>query len=362
MKTLVMAGSFDDNGGKPSSYIAKLFSFYPHKDELKLINGGYYSELIGVTFGIIEEYSHIYWFADIPNEYKSRGNFVNEIKVYNPKCMLVTSKRNDGGKYPYMDLIGRALKTKSNLLIEFRKLGNPSLVSSIKPQIGATVLDPLGNAFCFQETDIEKVAGVLFSRVDVLSGFRRVRSVRVGDAVEVPDEGLFFQLAIKYAETFHQLVHANTDRFLGNLSFRCERGFPSFRAGKLIFVSRRNIDKRHIDRNGFVGVEPQSDEVRYYGDHKPSVDTPVQLRLYEHYKNVNYMLHSHTYIKDAPFTHSTVPCGAIEEFDEIIALQPDRELGKFAINLKGHGSLMFGAEAMDFQELPYYARGFPEMS
>ena len=33
---------------------------------------------------------------------------------------------------------------------------------------------------------------------------------------------------------------------------------------------------------------------------------------------IRYMLHSHVYIKDAPTIVSTLPCGALEEADEIL--------------------------------------------
>lgn len=39
-----------------------------------------------------------------------------------------------------------------------------------------------------------------------------------------------------------------------NVSFRCEKGFPSFRDKNIIYVSKRNMDKRMIGKEGFVAV------------------------------------------------------------------------------------------------------------
>lgn len=60
------------------------------------------------------------------------------------------------------------------------------------------------------------------------------------------------------------------------------------------------------------------DKIYYCGDNKPSVDTPIQIRMYDKLPNINYMIHSHCYIKNAPYTKNALPCGAIEEVDEIL--------------------------------------------
>ena len=49
----------------------------------------------------------------------------------------------------------------------------------------------------------------------------------------------------------------------------------------MIFVSKRNVDKQFITLSNFVPVYMQEDKLMYCGDEKPSVDTPVQVRLYE---------------------------------------------------------------------------------
>lgn len=144
------------------------------------------------------------------------------------------------------------------------------------------------------------------------------------------------------------------------MSFRCENGFPSFKNDdNQIYVSRRNIDKREIAADGFVPVVQVNDAIVYFGPNKPSVDTPIQIRLYHHYRNVRYMLHSHVYAELWPFTSTVLPCGALEEADEVIKLFQSVDDCNFCVNLLGHGSLVL---AHDFiRKIKYISRNIPEL-
>jgi hypothetical protein len=246
-------------------------------------------------------------------------------------------------------LIARALKAKANLMIEFTKDEN---------LVEGTIFDPLGNVFCEHSANIGVVAETLINRLLDLQAFTRIPSKQIGPAVPYANEQQFYEIVRRYAEEFHLLIHAaNQDRLLGNASFRCENGFPSYRKRGWIFVSRRNIDKRDISSTGFVAVNAASEDVvEYFGDAKPSVDTPIQVRLYNYYPGVRYMLHAHVYIEGAPETDSIVPCGAIEEFDEIVALYPDRSTTDFQVNLKGHGSLVLASSVEKLENIPYIRR------
>lgn len=156
-------------------------------------------------------------------------------------------------------------------------------------------------------------------------------------------------------EQFTEYVEAvNPDRFMGNASTRCCHGFPSARSDNgTVFMSRRNVDKTIISSDEFVEVtnDASSGNTLYFGDQKPSVDSPVQLRLYERYPNVNYIVHGHVYVKGAPFTDACIPCGFLEELEEIANKFPDmlrRALvstaGNFVINLRGHGCLILASD------------------
>lgn len=356
-KMLMVAGRFGDNP-RESGYANKLYEAIGKvwKDYIEIKNGGSFDILECLVRGA-KMYDIILWFPDISNNYPK---LVDKIKRVNYKALLVMSKNNIDNKYSFHELVARALKSKANLLIEFTRSAS---------KIAGTLIDPLGNTYCTQESNIDQLASVLTDRLEKLMEFTRIGSMEVGllhegsDVTEVPNELEFFEITKVYAKTFHELVHAaNSDRFLGNLSFRCERGFPSFRKGKIIYVSRRNIDKRYIGREGFVPVcsEFVDGKVAYDGEIQPSVDTPVQLMLYKKFKNVNYMLHAHVYVEGAPFTDHVIPCGSIEEYYSIVEKVVDEGATNFAINLKGHGCLLFGNIPDFFKEVKFEARPTPE--
>lgn len=353
MNILLVGGNFADEV-RPSGFIQKLY------EEIKLLNvyptyknGGTYEDLLDLIKTIeTNKFDVIMWFANVPNTYEK---LVGDIKVKSPKSILVTSKNNIGEKYTYHNITARMLKVKANLCLVFTKTGNI---------VETTIIDPLMNAFAMKDDDPRSVAKILMKRAQELKNFTRQSTCTCAPAIEVPNEEEFFGIAHKFAETFHELIHAeNTERYLGNLSFRCENGFPSFKHQDMIFVSRRNIDKRDIGQSGFVGVALEvgpNNLIGYYGDNKPSVDTPVQVGLYNHYHLMKYMMHSHVYIKGAPFTKEKIPCGAIEEIESIISLFPDNNYSMLKINLLGHGSLIMSNSLEHLKTVEYYARPFPE--
>ena len=126
-------------------------------------------------------------------------------------------------------------------------------------------------------------------------------------------------------------------------------------------MSRRNIDKRYIAKEGFVPTTLRDGSIYYWGEHKPSVDTPIQVRLYEALPNINFMLHSHVYLEDAPFTKHAVPCGALEEVEEVLNLITDKNVEYFEINLIGHGCIVFANTVEQIKELKYISRPMPEV-
>jgi len=361
MKIHIVAGTFNDNGGKPSGWAAKLATAINQEHNVIVNNGGKWDSLLGIFLGLSPG-EMVVWLADVPND---KPKIVEQIKQRHPNIFLVTSKRNLDNKYSLQDLVARALSIKSNLFIEF---------TGDKNNVLSTILDPLGNAYAYKESNITRVAEVLTKRLRALRAFRRMGSLCLGDAITVPqsDEISEFMSIIKeQAEKFHIIIHGvNTERMLGNASFRCARGFPSFRTAaidKQIFVSRRNIDKRSISPEEFVAVRWISNSwedvgVGYYGPHKPSVDTPVQLKLYNRFYNVNYMLHSHTYIEGAPMTNDYIPCGAIEEVTQICETNDyDYDRTNFCVNVRGHGSIVFADKPSFLKDIKWISRPVPEI-
>lgn len=344
MSILIVAGKFDMDGGRPSGYIEKLAKHVPKAD---LINGGHYDELPAIVLGA-RPFKSVWWFADVPNDLPK---VVKNLKDAIPHSVLVISKNNMDQKYQYIDLVGRMFQARANL----------SMIVESHAPFQISVIDPLGNMYLERETDVAKVAKALVDRVNALIDFTRMGSKQIGDAIEVPDEAEFFDLIRGYATRFHELVHGvNPSRLLGNASFRCTRGgFPAFLSDGKLFISKRNLDKREIGRDGFVAIEPSySDVIAYYGERKPSVDAPIQRALFNALPWAKYMLHSHTYIDGAPFTDSRVPCGALEEVPEVVKLVTEDD--KLYVNLTGHGCLAIGSKIEHMRGIPFIQRTFPE--
>lgn len=351
-KTLFVSGTFDDNEGRKSK-IGEIIFRNLWINHIDYWNGGNYGALERMlTTGKLNEYGKIFWFPEIRN---CKDKLVKRIKSINPQTILITSKNNADKKYSITDIIYHGLNNHSNLMLEFTRNGY---------EYTGTVLDPLGNTYIENTDSFERVARILKMRTEELEEYTRIGSESVGEGIGpvIVDEE-FLEVVRAYADIFHNIIHPKGDaaqRFMGNASFRCEYGFPSMKHNGGIFVSRRNIDKRELTPGHFVHVEPGL-PVKYHGNIKPSVDTPIQLKLYAYYQNMRYMIHSHTYIDGAPYTKKIIPCGAIEEFEEIREIVPSSAIKQAHVNLRGHGSLVMGADVSTFHDIPYIARPIPEL-
>lgn len=352
LKVAIVGGTWDENGGRSSGYVTKLGQASGDEGmEISLFNGGNFSSLEKVLNGkTLLAQDVIFWLANIPNDLPK---IVGVKKVY-PHKLLVSSKRNNN-EYIFAELINRALLQKANLCSDFCKNDG---------KIHARLFDPLGVVWQPYTDDIAILAKSLKKRLAQIKQFTRQGTIQI-DAVplEIPDQPSFFSLIKQYAKVFHSLIQPveGVTRFLGNTSFRCERGFPSMRDPKsgLIFMSRRDVDKSFIDKDSFVAVKYDRD-ILYWGPYKPSVDTPIQVRLYEALPQINYMLHAHVYVEDAPMTTLQIPCGAIEEVNEVLSLVKNQEDDFIVINLLGHGCLIMASDHRKMDNLPFIKRPSPE--
>ena len=363
-KVLIVGGTFDNEGGRPSSLIGNLITCF-HDDavfNITSVNGGFVSDLHNEILPAVTDFDIVLWFANVPND----EDKLRDVKSINPKAILVTSKRNDNNKYTFAELISRALTIKANLTVEFSK--QPDYLFNMM------LFDPLGNVF-YDGWMVADLYTALKFRLNKLLTFTRVPSVRdtENEAPAVPEETEFFEFAHSCADIFHNLIRPakGTERFLGNMSFRCQNGFPSFRGDDgIIYVSRRNVDKSDINAASFVPTYLDKNlNTKYFGEHKPSVDTPVQLRLYKFFPWAKYMLHAHchvdtTNISDA-ITYKTanpVPCGALEEVGEIWgpyinnghlwdACYRNKIPRLLAVNLTGHGCILIAKDIEILKEL-----------
>ena len=352
-----VSGSFDTQGGKPSVYAQKLqqelASHMPGRWEVH--NGGTLEDLQRVHDGSAKTANILIWLPDV--EKGTRNRLVSDLKKNNQKTMLVTDQDNSDGRYERKMLVAKALDQKANLILE--------VIAKPDGQVQTTILDPLNNIMADKESDVSILAHRLATRIEQLISIKRTSSQKVGDAIPCPIDNevkQFLEVVREHASTFHDLIHIpNQGRSLGNISFRCERGFPAARASdpNLIYISKRNVDKRYITPDDMVAVRLDSDDpVQYYaqGDMKPSIDGPIQIGLFKQFPKVNYILHSHTYIEGAPFTDNIYPCGAAEELGEITEKFKDAGADKILINLRGHGSVAMVSNWRELKNIPYVAR------
>lgn len=384
-RILIVGGTFDEAGGRPSGLVEILSNWFKvcedeYNYEVFSFNGGYYHDLAKIQKGLLTIADIVLWWPNVPNELPK----LRDIKEINYKVISVMSKRNDDNKYTYQDIMQRMFEQKANLNVIFERLS--------ENKFKFTLIDPLGNLF-YTGTSIKSLAEVIIKRGLFLTEITRASTtsdeenrgalawyfnmfkeemIHDDSHYEVPEKKYFLEVIKNYAEIFARTISGRTEavrikRFLGNASFRCPKGFPSFREGKYIFVSRRNVDKTHITIEEFVPTYLKDNQVYYLGDNKPSVDSPVQLRLYQKLPNIKYMLHAHVYVKDAPFTKEVLPCGALEETNEILDVINTSSEGlntKFAvINLKGHGCLIMSDDVEKIENLKdkIIARPRPEL-
>ena len=355
-KALIVGGTFDENRGKRSSLL-QIFTDsleFTHKSTL---NGGNLKRL-EQTLEEVVNYDVVVWMPNIPDN--SLPKIVRDIKRKNPKVILITSKRCIEKNYNDADVITHGLRNKSNLILKIVKQGNAYV---------GRVLDPLGNDYTTSAykdeyiRDFSVLGNIITRRVEKLLGFTRTPSIQVEE--EKPQftvEPEFIDIIHKSAEEFSKLlpVPSTNTRFLGNASFRCGKGFPSFKTDEFVMVSRRNVNKEGITEEDFVPVVPNTLPIKYYGPNKPSVDTPIQVMLYMYYKKAKYMLHGHVEVEGAPYkTHSPIPCGSLEEFNEIIRHVPDENEVNFSINLNGHGFLIIADNLDYFRGATFRAREYP---
>ena len=336
----IVGGTFDKNGGKPSHFISEMMTLL----DISGINGGDLATLeIDFSFTSV-----LIWMPNIDN---GEDKILPTLKVKYPHMLLIQSKRVDGGKYTDFDVIGRLLKSHSLLGISIdRSSGSYEF----------KLLDPLGNLHC-KTNDLEVLCRTLRKRIYELTNMTRMGSKSVGEVNYFTIEPKFIEIVKNFGQKFATFVNAiNPNRLLGNASTRCMSGFPAVRENDRIFVSKRNVDKQSLSSEDFVESSLQDKYVEYYGDNKPSVDTPVQLLLFSYFPNIRYMIHGHVYVEGAPMTVSKIPCGFLEEILDIMVAIRDRNIEEFSVNLRGHGCIMACKDLAYFDTVKLESRPFPE--
>jgi len=280
-----------------------------------LFNGTIPLSLAGVDMTI--------WMPNIPNEEKKN------YPIKDKGSVLICSKVMRSG-YTDVDAVTRIFKMQGNAVI---KIYTDDLFN-VKFQL----TDALGNNWCEVTNDISELCASIEALYVWTKSSIRKSLAYSSDIVVFNMEEEFIKLNEYLAD---KVAEGCGNRFFGNYSTRCTKLFPSKRCEGFIF-SARNTDKKHITKDDLVFCT----ETNYYGDKKPSVDTPVQIEIYKGFPTINYMIHGHAYIKGASLTDHYFPCGDLREVGEIIKLlKQKRQL----INLKHHGFLMVGRTLHDMQ-------------
>lgn len=373
IKILLVGGSWTaipnlDNQtyGRKSSLVESVYATLCERYDVDMYNGGHYDDLNKIINKCFH-YDIVFWWANVPDNALPK---IRDVKSVAPKVMLVTSKRNDGDKYNFMELTQHVLGVKGNLAFEFNKISSTSENKKFKIR----VFDPLG-CLWYEGFNIAEAVNSTMDRLMYLRSVTRQGTIKSNENIDIPDETEFFAVVREYAEQFYQIFNPAKDvkRFLGNASMRppedffstrCMRGMPSFKKDNIIFVSQRNVDKQFIDMEHFVPCYMENGKLYYCGDNKPSVDTPIQIRLYDALPNIRYIIHSHCYINGAKFTSKAIPCGAIEEVNEVLDFVDNvcggRNLEFYTINLFGHGSLLMAKDVKLMKNIKYVGRCLPE--
>ncbi len=317
MKTLIVGGNI--NTGKESSIINELGEFF---NDIKIYNG--------IIPDSIQGFDMTIWMPNYPNTWD---------KIYPKKdvrSVLICSKVMREG-YTHVDSCSRIFKTHGNAVIEIYKENDTYLFE---------LRDALNHCWCRKTRYVSVLYEGIMNFYKWSKESKR-ESLCHKPQFQILDDEIDMELYYKFIQINKKLADKVAvgcgNRFFGNYSTRCTKLFPSFRQNKDLFLfSPRNTDKQYITVDDRVVCNYED----YYGDRKPSVDTPVQLKIYKEFPWINYMIHGHAYIGTSPMTENYYPCGDLREVDGVIRLIKQ---GWKRINLKSHGFLLIGETIEDMQ-------------
>lgn len=344
-KIQIIGGTFsrDVNKRKESSIVTKLNYYLGEVFEDAILtygaNGGGLKELAELSNNINSDLS--LWLPNVSNE---------ELKIYPRKpvgSILICSKVLRKNRTIY-DAVDRIFKMHGNAVLAIEKVNDRFVF---------TLLDALGNGWV-RTSDLRTLAKAIFRFYTWTQSVKRIGSTYTDLKhsmlpEEYADLRQFCKLNTLVAD---KVENGSTNRYFGNCSTRCALMFPSVRADNgRILVSRRNSNKKRLEASDMVVVYKSSkmDTIRYEGvkQIKPSVDTPIQLELYNKFPKINYMIHGHAYIDDKysmiPFTSSYFSCGDLREAEE--ASEYIKNVPAYAINLRNHGFLLYAETLIDLK-------------
>jgi len=311
MKTLIVGGDFGEFP-KSSSVLSKISNEFI--DSI-IINGGQLEEL-----SMKIDSDLIIWMPNISNETKKH------YPVKNIGNVLIVSKVMRPG-YKDIDAIERIFRMQGNAVIAIYK----------EDTFRFKLIDALGNTW-YDGYDIKFLCDNIKNLYNFIKNSIRCRTSKIN--IEKPVINSDINELIKINRSLATYIQTSCgERFFGNISTRCSKLFPTMRSNVGVFVSPRNVDKDMITANDMVYCEFFDDVVNYIGNNKPSIDTPVQLRVYENCNQVNFLIHGHAFVMNTIETNEYFLCGDLRESNEVIEIIDKSKFG--SINLKKHGFLLY---------------------
>lgn len=300
---MIIGGSFDNWCGKKSSIVDRISETL----NIDSINGGNINEIKDINLTKLS-----IWMPNVSN---------NEDKFYPKKsigCCLICSKvlrQVDEDEHKFTQAVTRIFKMNANAVIAIEK----------EDIFKFTLIDALGNIWVSTK-DVKELCISINKFYEWFLKQQRKRT-RINSEVNK-----FMNLVRNNAEN---IMQSSGDRYFGNCSTRCSKTFPAIRNENTVLVSPRNINKKHIETNDMIAVI--NNEV--IGNIKPSVDTPIQLEIYKHFDNINFMIHGHAFFDNAPYTENYYCCGDVREVSDIMKIF-DKESSFIVVNLKNHGFII----------------------
>lgn len=113
MKKVIVGGTFDQQSGKASYIVSKLAESLG--EDWECVNGGNLEYIRGFN---PENINVLIWMPNISNEEIKN---LNNLKLLNPKMILIQSKRVIEKQYEVVDVVNRIDKSKSELGIMITK-------------------------------------------------------------------------------------------------------------------------------------------------------------------------------------------------------------------------------------------------
>lgn len=327
---LIVGGNFGYVVNKPSLVIDKLVSSLSvYFKDITVINSGTLKQL-QESANMVGQFDITVWMPDVPD---NAPNIKMEKDI---GAVLIVAKNLYSNKCTRTDAVTRIFKYHANAVIAINR-------TSIGEPFNFELIDALNNNWTDHKTTlIDELTASIHNLYHWTKAAKRESVIHETDDID------------KLLELNTKVINTNAEqniRYFGNT--RCTLMFPSCRQTKGILVSPRNSDKLQLKRNDMIHVyRKKLGQLAYFGNTKPSIDTPIQMSLYEYFPRINFFIHGHNTIKKVHTTKRYFPCGDLREIQQsfdIINTNPMESTHVYSgmFNIKNHGFLIYAENIAD---------------